>query len=109
MTTTRETVQKSLSTIDFPASKEDLVAFARNNGVDQGTVDALRALPLADYDNVGEVLRSVPLDKADEEGQSDADKAKEDRQRVRPGLAEHQRETPANPIAEELGENRKGG
>ena len=51
----------------------------------------------------------MPLDKADEEGQSDADKAKEDRQRVRPGLAEHQRETPANPIAEELGENRKGG
>ncbi|WP_243789084.1 DUF2795 domain-containing protein [Saccharopolyspora gloriosae] len=109
MTTTRETLQKSLSAVDFPADKEQLVDYARNNGADDGTVSALRAMPPAEYENLTEVVRSVPLDKAEEEGQSDSDKARQDRQNVPPGVAEHQRQAPVNPIEEELGENRRGG
>lgn len=106
MTTTRETLKASLSGVDFPAGKEQLVEYAQNHGVDQETVRALRAMPPADYDNVTEVLRSVPLARGPEEGQSDADKARQARQPNKSGLAEHQTEAPANPIEEELGENR---
>lgn len=105
MTTVRETVKKSLSGVDFPVSKEQLVDYAENNGVDEGTVRALRAMPRAEYDNLGEVVSSVPLDRATEEGQSDADKARQDAQ-DKSGLAEHQRQTTSNPIVEEIGENR---
>ncbi len=105
MTTERDTAKKALSGVDFPASKEQLVDYAENNGVDEGTVRALRAMPRADYDNLAEVISSVPLDRAAEEGQSDSDKAKQDRQHTS-GLAEHQRQTPSNPIVEEIGENR---
>ncbi|WP_338595379.1 DUF2795 domain-containing protein [Saccharopolyspora sp. SCSIO 74807] len=106
MTTTRETLKASLSGVDFPASKDQLVQFANNNGVDEETVRALRAMPPADYDNVTEVVRSVPLERGEEEGQSDSDKAQQNRRPQKGGLAEHQAEVPANPIVEELGENR---
>lgn len=106
MTTDRSTLEATLSAVDFPASKEDLVAYAENNGADEGTVRALRAMPPADYENLTEVERSVPLDKATEEGQSDSDKAQQDRHRPESGLAEHETRTPDNPIVEELGENR---
>ncbi|MFR9729322.1 DUF2795 domain-containing protein [Saccharopolyspora sp. MS10] len=109
MSTTRETLKASLSAVDFPADKDQLLDFARENGADQGTVDALRAMPPAVYENLTEVVRSVPLDKAAEEGQSDADKARQNREHVHSGLAEHQRDTPVNPIEEEIGENRRGG
>lgn len=105
MTTQRETVKKSLSGVDFPASKEQLVDYAENNGVDEHTVRAVRTIPRAQYDNLGEVVSAVPLDKATEAGQSAADKAQQDRQDVS-GLAEHERQTSSHPIVEELGENR---
>ena len=80
MTTTRETLKASLSGADFPAAKEQLVEYAQNNGVDEETVRALRAMPPADYDNITEVLRSIPLARGPEEGQSDSDKARQARQ-----------------------------
>lgn len=106
MSTDRETLKASLSGMDFPASKEQIVSYAENHGVDQATVRALRAMPTADYENVAEVQRSVPMDKGTEEGQSDSDKAQQQRQDTKAGLAEHQTRTPDNPIVEELGENR---
>ncbi len=106
MSTDRETLKASLSAVDFPASKESLVEYAQNNGVDEATVRALRAMPPADYENMTEVVRSVPLDKGKEEGQSSSDKAQQAGQHTQETLAEHQRRTPDNPIVEELGENR---
>lgn len=106
MSTDRETLKASLSAMDFPASKEQLVSYAENNGVDESTLRALRAIPLGDYDNVPDVVRAVPMDKGAEEGRSSSDKAQQQRQDTQGGLAEHQTETPANPIVEELGENR---
>lgn len=106
MGTDRSKLKATLSAADFPASKEQLVTYAENNGADDATLRALRAMPLADYDNVAEVVRSVPMDKGIEEDQSSSDKAQQARQDTKDALAEHQTETPANPIVEELGENR---
>lgn len=106
MTTDRQTLRATLSAKDFPAGKDELVSYAENSGADEGTVRALRAMPPAEYANVAEVERSVQLDKATEEGQSDSDKAKQDRQNTGDRLAEHQTRAPENPIVEELGENR---
>ncbi|MBA8825740.1 hypothetical protein FHX42_003106 [Saccharopolyspora lacisalsi] len=106
MATDRHALEESLLEVDFPAGKEDLVEHARNNGADESTIHALRAMPPAEYANLTEVERSVWLDKGAEEGQSDSEKAQQDRQDTGSGLAEHQTRTPNNPIVEELGENR---
>jgi len=54
-------IRAALNTVDFPASKQALVEHAERGGADDDTVKALRALPLGDYRNHEEVLRSVPL------------------------------------------------
>nr|WP_242688355.1 DUF2795 domain-containing protein [Actinopolyspora sp. BKK1] len=100
-------MHESLSSVDFPASKEDLVTHAENNGADAETLAALRAMPRADdYGNITEVERSVLSDTAAEQGQSDADKAEQNTRHTADGLAEHETRTSSNPIVEELGENR---
>lgn len=106
MATDSAAVQQALSTLDFPASKDQLVEHAEKHGADSATVHALRAIPVADYENTTEVVRSVTLDTGAEEGRSRSDKAQQARQAPKGGLAEHQTETPNNPIVEELGENR---
>lgn len=106
MGTDRASLEATLSGVDFPASKEDLVAHAQNHGGDAETVRSLRAMPVAEYQNLAEVIRSAPLDMAAEEGQSSADKARQASRHEHSGLAEHQRDTPSTPIGEELGENR---
>lgn len=106
MSTDRASLKAALSAVDFPASKETLVTHALNHGGDEETVRSLRALPVAEYENLTEVVRSVPLDMAHEEGQSSSDKAQQASRHTHSGLAEHQRQTQDTPIAEELGENR---
>ncbi len=106
MSTDAATVQASLSQLDFPASKEALVEYAENNGADEETVRALRALPLGDYGSINDVTTAVPKDAAVTDGQSSSDKAKQAKKKGHHDLAEHQVEVPENPIVEELGENR---
>ncbi|MGN8048278.1 DUF2795 domain-containing protein [Curtobacterium sp. 22159] len=43
-------VQKYLSGIDYPASKDDIVATAEREGADGDVLDALRAIPDGEYD-----------------------------------------------------------
>ncbi len=88
--------------VDFPASKEQLVTHAERNGADADVRNALRALPLADYRNLDEVMQSVPM--ATE--RTEADRAPQRREHTKPGLAEHMKDVPRSPITEELGENR---
>ncbi|MBB3050079.1 hypothetical protein FHS23_001074 [Prauserella isguenensis] len=106
MSTDRESVKAALSSVDFPADKETLVTHAESHGSAEDVAQALRAMPPAEYENIGEVIQSVPMDMGAEEGRSSSDKAKQARHNTRSGLAEHQTEVPANPIVEELGENR---
>jgi hypothetical protein len=54
-------VELALSDVDFPASKQRLVAHAEQGGSSEGAVKALRALPLAIYESLAEVQRSVRI------------------------------------------------
>ncbi|GAB3549656.1 hypothetical protein J2S53_001767 [Actinopolyspora lacussalsi] len=107
MAVDRAELKTSLSGLDFPASKDRIVEYAENNGADAELLAALRAMPRADeYENLTEVGRSLQLDPASQQGQTDADKADQNTRRTADGLAEHETETTNNPIVEELGENR---
>lgn len=106
MSTDRESLGEALSSVDFPASKEALLTHVESHSADEDVARALRAMPPAEYANIGEVMQSVQLDMGVEEGRSSSDKAKQARHNNHSALAEHQTEVPANPIVEELGENR---
>ena len=106
MSTDRESVKQALSSADFPASKEELLTHLESYSADEAVVRAVRAIPPVQYDNIGEVIQSVPMSKSAEDGQSDSDKAQEQRHNDSSQLAEHQTDIPSNPIVEELGENR---
>lgn len=54
----RRRVREPLNSVDFPASKDDLVSAADASGDDEAA-RAVRGLPPATYDNHDEVLRSV--------------------------------------------------
>jgi hypothetical protein len=43
-------IQKSLSGIDFPASKQDIVAHAEQNGADKAVIDALKEIADREYE-----------------------------------------------------------
>jgi hypothetical protein len=43
-------VQKFLRGVDYPASKDELVRRAKDNGADETVLEALRALPDRRYD-----------------------------------------------------------
>ncbi len=54
----RRRVSDALNAMDYPATKEQLVAFISDSG-DTDAVRAVRGLPLAEYANEDEVLRSL--------------------------------------------------
>lgn len=102
--TTREKLHDCLNDVDYPADKDHLVRAAVENGCDEETVRALRAIPPETYMNFSQVLASVPLA---EDRLSEAQKGAAHRVHTHPRLADSAKEVPPNPIAEELGENRK--
>jgi hypothetical protein len=99
-------VRAVLDDLDYPASKDEIVAHAERRGATGVVLRAVRALPIADYQNEAEVLRSIPVDADELEGRTVADKARERRQHAHPGLGEHMREVERSPIEEELGYNK---
>lgn len=62
---------RTLRTIDFPATKDDLLRIAVLDHLEVATIDALRDLPVNDYHGTAEVLRALGSDDVD----SDADYA----------------------------------
>jgi len=104
-TTTTQRLKAALNEVDYPADRDRLVEAARANGADEDTVRALRAMPPDDYRNFDDVRASTQ--KTDDGGPTgDADKANARRHHTKPGVAEREKDIPANPIVEELGENR---
>jgi hypothetical protein len=94
-------IRSVLNDLDFPASKEQVVEHARRRITPGGGAErALAALPLGEYANVGEVLRSVPADPAP--GRTDSERMAEHRQHRKPLLAEHMRDRELPPVEEEL-------
>jgi hypothetical protein len=53
-------IKEALNALDFPAGKDDIVRHAESAGAGEDVLKALRTLPLADYRNMDEVLRSTP-------------------------------------------------
>ena len=85
-------IKRALENLDFPASKDQILAAATDAGADDETLRALRALPPADYRNLAEVIRSAALDPAWLDGQTPSEKALRARQHDKYGVAEHMRE-----------------
>jgi Protein of unknown function (DUF2795) len=52
-------VQKALSGVHYPATKEQLVRHAEEHGADQDTLEALRAMPDGEYDGPNRVSSAV--------------------------------------------------
>lgn len=50
-------VAKSLSGIDFPARKKELIAQAKKNKADKGVIDALQGFPDKEYNNMADVMK----------------------------------------------------
>jgi|GraSoiStandDraft_8_1057269.scaffolds.fasta_scaffold205308_2 Protein of unknown function (DUF2795) len=104
--TTRSQLQRCLSAVDFPASKQDLLNAADSAGADDETARALRGIPPETYTNLDQVAASVTIVN---EGNviRDADKAAARRTHTTPGRAESAKDVRnESPIVEELGENR---
>ena len=54
-------VRKALQGKDFPAERNDLVEYATDRGeIDDATLTALAALPEGRYENIDDVVASVP-------------------------------------------------
>ena len=59
-------VLQYLSSLDYPAEKDDVVREAEREGAPPEVLKALRALPPVDYANGNEVARSAGIDAAPE-------------------------------------------
>lgn len=102
MSTDTGRLRRALSEVDFPAEKEELVRCAYRAGADDATLSSLDAMPPVSYGSLDEVFRSA----RQEPERNSADRAAQRRRHTRPGLAEHEKDVPAHPITDELGENR---
>ncbi|MEW9548514.1 DUF2795 domain-containing protein [Nonomuraea sp. NPDC050783] len=52
-------LQKHLSGVDYPASKDDLVRTAREHGADDDIIKALEGMPDREYDGPNAVSQAV--------------------------------------------------
>lgn len=52
--------EKALQGADFPATREDLLQYAQTRGVDEKSLQALRALPEGQYEKMDDVVDAVP-------------------------------------------------
>lgn len=72
-----------LSSLDYPAGKDDVLRQAERQGAPPEVLRALRALPPVDYANGREVARSAGIDAAPEVGSAQrAAQAREPHTRV---------------------------
>ncbi|GAA3152854.1 hypothetical protein GCM10010466_49780 [Planomonospora alba] len=88
-------IRRALMSLDYPADKESVVRHAAGAGAEDPVIRALSALPLGTYDNLDEILRSVPRDPAEGEERSASDRSMQARERTGAGrgrISEHLRE-----------------
>jgi hypothetical protein len=52
-------VQKSLSGMDYPARRDDLVRHAEQHGADDSVLDKLRSIPDREYDGPNGVSKEI--------------------------------------------------
>jgi hypothetical protein len=97
-------VLSALRTVDFPASKEELIQAAREAGAFDEVICARRAIPPVEYANRNEVARSVPVDPTEDLGLSPGQQGQQARQRRRhhgpQRLSQYLRDVPRPTIEE---------
>ncbi|MFV0131237.1 DUF2795 domain-containing protein [Streptomyces sp. HMX112] len=59
MTVNPIAMQKALGGVNYPASKQDIVDHAQENGADDEIMEALNTLPEKDYDTPAAVSKEV--------------------------------------------------
>jgi hypothetical protein len=84
-------VLRYLEALDYPATKDEIVAEAEREGAPEEVVKALRGMPPVTYANKNEVYRSAKTDIAD---LSAAEKAERARDKTHQRIAEHERAFP---------------
>ncbi|TCK21236.1 DUF2795 domain-containing protein [Pseudonocardia endophytica] len=105
--TTAEAVTTALTDVDFPADRDALVSGAERNNADPDTVGAIRSVRPTSYESVRDVVAAVQITDEDRETEEQL-RAQRRTQHTHPGLSESEKDVqPVNPIAEELGTNRK--
>ncbi|MFC4062833.1 DUF2795 domain-containing protein [Planomonospora corallina] len=88
-------IRRALMSLDYPADKEAVVRHATGAGAEEPVIRVLSALPLGTYDNLDEILRSVPRDPSEGEELSASDRSMQARERTGAGhgrISEHLRE-----------------
>ncbi|BCB90189.1 DUF2795 domain-containing protein [Phytohabitans suffuscus] len=85
-------VRAALDDLDYPASKDQVVAHVERRGGSGAALRLLRGLPLATYLNLDEIRRSVPIDPAADDGQTVDQKARQARSPHDHRIAEHLRD-----------------
>lgn len=65
----RRRVRKALEGADFPADRPALFRYAADRAADSRTLEALEALPDAQYQSLDEVERNIPQSPATERGE----------------------------------------
>ena len=88
---TAEEVMSFLTSLDYPAQKEDVVAHAEREGAREDVLRRLRAMPLGEYAGREEILRSVET--IEEGSQTGSEKGAQSREQRPPGVAERMRTT----------------
>ncbi|MGW4467625.1 DUF2795 domain-containing protein [Micromonospora sp. NBC_01796] len=88
---TNAEVLRYLTALDFPATKDDIVAEAEREGASDDVLRALRAMPPADYGNINEVARSARTNSNPEV--TPADLAARARDRKHQRVARHLRQS----------------
>lgn len=108
MTSTQpEQVRAALEGLNYPASKDDVVAHAAEREAGGAVLKLLRSLPVAVYENRNDVMAAVPFDQGVVgEGQDTEDRMNERRRHTHSGLAEHEKDAPQSVVEDTLGYNR---
>ncbi|MGW0433561.1 DUF2795 domain-containing protein [Micromonospora sp. NPDC003197] len=88
---TNAEVLRYLTSMDFPADKQDIIREAERAGAPPDVLKALRAMPPVDYHNTNEVVRSARTNPAPEV--TPADLAARARNRKQQQVARHLRGT----------------
>jgi hypothetical protein len=57
-------LREALDDLDFPADKQQMLAHVQGRPVHQSVLKLIKGLPLATYQNMAELRRSVDLDPA---------------------------------------------
>jgi hypothetical protein len=105
---TVDEVVEALRSVDFPATKDQLIQAAQAAGAPDEVIRALRAIPPVEYRNRSEVARSVPADLVAELGISPGQRFEQIREahRHRPQhFSAYARDVPKPVVEQELDED----